>query len=171
MSKMVKCKTCKQEIARTAKTCPHCGARQHQGVYAICTLILVLTMLLVVFVVAFSINSLSQPEELPDSGFIEVSAVDLNAAYLENTVNADSVYKGNFLEVSGTISNIGQDVLSKKPCVFLSTGDALKAPVQCFFNEADDGIASLRDGDFVTIRGKCVGYQVVSVQLSDCQLK
>lgn len=29
MSKIVKCKTCGAEIAKTANRCPNCGAQQH----------------------------------------------------------------------------------------------------------------------------------------------
>lgn len=45
MGKMVNCKTCGQKIAKTAKVCPNCGAKQHQGAYTACTLIAVLTVI------------------------------------------------------------------------------------------------------------------------------
>lgn len=42
--KMVKCKTCGAEIAKTANRCPKCGARQHQLALSICAIIVVLTI-------------------------------------------------------------------------------------------------------------------------------
>jgi hypothetical protein len=39
MKKLVKCKTCGGQVAKTAKVCPHCGAKQHQGAYAACVVI------------------------------------------------------------------------------------------------------------------------------------
>lgn len=33
MKKLVTCKTCGATIAKTARTCPSCGAKQHQGAY------------------------------------------------------------------------------------------------------------------------------------------
>lgn len=44
MKKIVICKTCGAEIAKTASRCPKCGARQHQLVLSICAIIVVLTV-------------------------------------------------------------------------------------------------------------------------------
>lgn len=44
MKKLVKCKTCGTEIAKTAKVCPKCGAKQHQGVYSLCVVIILITL-------------------------------------------------------------------------------------------------------------------------------
>lgn len=59
----------------------------------------------------------SQPEE------ITISATDLWAAYKENTVNADALYKDKILVVTGTIQNIGQDIVTKAPCISIETND------------------------------------------------
>ena len=44
MAKLVKCKTCGNDIAKTAKVCPHCGAKNHRsggcGVIIVALLIL-----------------------------------------------------------------------------------------------------------------------------------
>lgn len=45
MAKMVKCKSCGKEIAKTAKTCPNCGAKQHNVAITICVVILVLAVI------------------------------------------------------------------------------------------------------------------------------
>lgn len=50
MAKLVKCKTCGAEIAKTAKCCPHCGARQHTGAYSACVIIVLFTVIACVFV-------------------------------------------------------------------------------------------------------------------------
>ena len=42
--KIVQCKTCGAEIAKTANRCPKCGARQHQVALSICAIIVVLTI-------------------------------------------------------------------------------------------------------------------------------
>lgn len=39
MGKLVKCKTCGAEIAKTAKRCPKCGAQQHIVALTLCWLI------------------------------------------------------------------------------------------------------------------------------------
>lgn len=49
----------------------------------------------------------AKPEEKP----IVISAVDLWNAYDENEVSADQKYKGKQLEVTGSIDDIGKDIL------------------------------------------------------------
>ena len=44
MNRMRKCKTCGSEIAKSANSCPNCGAKQNQGVYAVCVLIIILAI-------------------------------------------------------------------------------------------------------------------------------
>lgn len=45
-SKLVKCKSCGAEIAKTAKTCPHCGAKQHRGVLKTCIIIILIVIVI-----------------------------------------------------------------------------------------------------------------------------
>lgn len=52
MAKIVKCKTCGAEIAKTAKTCPHCGAKQHQVALSICAVIVVIMVIGVIAILA-----------------------------------------------------------------------------------------------------------------------
>lgn len=42
--KMIKCKACGAEIAKSAKRCPQCGARQHQVALSICAVLIVITI-------------------------------------------------------------------------------------------------------------------------------
>ena len=111
----------------------------------------------------------SQPEE------ITISATDLWAAYKENAVNADALYKDKILVVTGTIQNIGQDVLTKAPCISLETNDGYGLyPIQCFFpkdGDQTDLIAQLKDGDYITIAGECDGIPLAQVQLTKCTIR
>ncbi len=54
LSKLIKCKTCGAEIAKTANRCPQCGARQHQVALSIVAIIIVFTVFAVIFI---SVNS------------------------------------------------------------------------------------------------------------------
>lgn len=47
--KMKPCKVCGQEIARSAKTCPYCGAKQKKGIGKIILIILVILILAALF--------------------------------------------------------------------------------------------------------------------------
>lgn len=51
MAKIVKCKTCGAEIAKTAKRCPHCGAKQHVVASSICSVIVVLVIIAIFSIV------------------------------------------------------------------------------------------------------------------------
>ena len=55
-------------------------------------------------------------------------------AYSENAVNADSIYKNEYLAVTGTIIDVGQDLVTKAPCISLDTanGGICLYPIQCF---------------------------------------
>lgn len=50
MNKMVVCKTCGAQIAKTANRCPNCGAQQHQAALTACALIIVFTFILIIAV-------------------------------------------------------------------------------------------------------------------------
>lgn len=54
MAKLVKCKTCGAEIAKTAKTCPHCGAKQHTVALSICAVLVVLMIFSCIGIIATS---------------------------------------------------------------------------------------------------------------------
>lgn len=172
-NKLTVCKTCGAELAKSANACPNCGAKQHQGVYALCTIIGLLTVILCVFIFVDSNNQQSGNSE-STADAIAVSSSDLWKAYEENKVNADNLYKDKTLAVTGTIVNITQDVLSKDPCVSLSAGaQAGIYDVQCFFTDADaenQQLAALQDGQSITIIGTCTGTPLVNVQLTDCHL-
>lgn len=47
MAKLVKCKSCGHEVARSAKVCPNCGARLQLGAGGGCAIILVVVLLIV----------------------------------------------------------------------------------------------------------------------------
>lgn len=103
-----------------------------------------------------------------------VSAKDLWVAYEENKINADLLYKDKLLAVNGIIYDIGQDLITKNPCIFLvttSNSGICLYPIQCYFPDDEElvtKIAGLSDGDSITIFGTCVGVPFVCVQLSDC---
>lgn len=52
MKKLVTCKTCGATIAKTARTCPSCGAKQHQGAYiaiGIITAVMIIAVIGILF--------------------------------------------------------------------------------------------------------------------------
>lgn len=188
--KLKHCKTCDAVIAKSAKRCPYCGAR-NQEFHPIRGLIaFFVTVFALIIIIAVSGSTSDDSSDMDSSTgqkgtvsidskkeeveTISISAEDLWNAYQENAVNADTLYKGKMLSVTGTISDITQDALTKNPCLALSTGDSFNLyPIQCFFDGSEDTVATiseLRDGQEVTIVGKCQGVSIVHVQLANCTL-
>ena len=195
-TKMTLCKTCGGKIAKSANVCPNCGAKQNVALIAVRVITVIVAMLLILAILSPLINSsgrngnATQPSASVGTSAppttdaatetntapqaISITATDIWKAYSDNTVNADSLYKNKLIAVSGTISNIGQDLITKAPCVSINSGDAYGIyAVQCYFpknGDQNDKIASLSDGDFITIYGTCQGTPILQVQLSNCYL-
>lgn len=182
--KMINCKTCGVEIAKSAKACPHCGAKNkvlHPVRGAIAGIVALFCCIIIISAMigsgessadTTSGNGSASQIESKEEPFIEISAHDLWTAYDENEVSADNLYKSEILHVTGTVSEIGKDIIAETPYVLLKAGDTYGIySVQCYFYDSEEQsvLASLKDGDTVTIAGKCKG-RTINVTLSDCSL-
>jgi len=100
---------------------------------------------------------------------IEISARALYAAYNANEVAADNQYKSKLIAVTGTIDNIGKDILGD-PYISLIAGEYLQR-VNCYFSEKDNNvIAQLKKNQKITIVGKCGGFSLMSVVIKNCEI-
>jgi len=98
---------------------------------------------------------------------IPVTATKLYADYQANEIAADNTYKGKLIEVSGTVDNIGKDILDS-PYVSLKTSDLFG--VQCMLDDSAIAEASaLAKGTKVTLRGRVSG-KLGSVLVRECVL-
>lgn len=103
--------------------------------------------------------------------YIEVTASKLISDYEDNKVAADQKYEGKWLKVTGTISSIDTDIGGDVYICLEDGSDAWSfTDVQCYFNDDSiDSVASLKNGNIVTVIGKCTGMSW-NVGLSDCEL-
>jgi hypothetical protein len=98
-----------------------------------------------------------------------MSADQLYREYKANEVAADARYKGKIVIVSGTIQDIGKDILDSAYIVI--GGEGLLDGVQCSFTKGQEGtVASLTKGQFVSAKGE-VGGKMGNVQLNKCSLQ
>lgn len=98
-----------------------------------------------------------------------ITAQELFKEYESNEVSADTKYKEKVVQVSGTVSDIGKDILDNPYVVVGSFGD-LGLGVQCTFAESQNAtISELKKGDAVSIKGTCNG-SLMHVQLNSCVL-
>lgn len=108
----------------------------------------------------------SQAEPAPAA--IKVDAKKLSADYEANEVSADQQYKGKIVEVSGTIKDIGKDILDN-PYVSFENGNSIFG-VQCMFDKSDaNALASLSKAQKITLTGKVSG-KLGNVILNDCKI-
>jgi hypothetical protein len=99
---------------------------------------------------------------------ITVTAAELYNAYDSNALRADNTYKGKFVRVTGTVSGVDQDLLTKKPYVKLRTDKPFIDYVYIYFKETETSkVANLDEGQKITIVGNCEGKGVLSVNIKD----
>ena len=103
---------------------------------------------------------------------ITVSAEDLYKAYESNEAEADKLYQGKVVIVTGTVGTSSPGTYGN-PAVILI--DAKQKPiVNCFGFAKDDkeAIAKLKTGQKVTVKGKCMGkVATAEPTLEDCVLQ
>ena len=87
---------------------------------------------------------------------INVSAEDLYKAYESNEADADKLYQGKTLIVSGTVGDTDAPAVGNAAVTLVANKSAA---IQCFGFAADqkDAIAKLKPGQSVSVKGKCMG--------------
>ncbi len=98
---------------------------------------------------------------------ITISAEDLYKAYESNEAEADKLYQGKIVIVTGKVGVIDATI----PVVLLM--DARKKPnILCdFARDQKDAVSKLEFGQTVTVKGKCAGKVLGSIGLNDCVLQ
>jgi serine/threonine protein kinase len=113
----------------------------------------------------------SEIKPMPSQGEqIEVSAAKLLGDYDRNQGQADRFYLGHTLKVTGTVSLIGKSVEGKMHLDLKASRFATSRVIQCRFGFLSaTALAPVRQGDLVTVVGRCEGKQG-AVILRDCRL-
>lgn len=120
--------------------------------------------ILALFVCSCTLPTTPTPSNEPP---IILSSKDLIAAYENNEVNADSIYKNKRVQISGVVSEIGKDLLDDPYITIAPTRGLNAREIQCEIDEKS--AASLKKGQKVTVIGLVTGL-VMNVQLEDCKL-
>jgi hypothetical protein len=170
MGALTKCRACGNDVAKTARACPKCGAPRRKGG------IIGKAFVLAVFAVGVSMCLVRHQDaeraarnEVASGPAVALSANELMSAYTANEVAADAKYKGKVVAVSGTVTRVGKDIIDKM-YVTLATRDPVRE-VQCMFDDNHAAaLARLKNGDKVTIRGRVTGL-MGNVGLDDSVLQ
>lgn len=112
----------------------------------------------------------SAPAKIEEVQAISTTATKLAQAYIDNEVNADVLYKGKTLNVSGSIKDIGKDILDTPYVTLESNPSDYFTYVQCMFNKGDEAkLATLKKGTQITIQGKEDG-KLGNVLIRNCSI-
>ncbi len=109
--------------------------------------------------------------EAPDVPEITVSAKDLIAAYSNNELKGDQLYKDKLAEITGTVSDVS--VVLGSTYLLLDDDDIMTFEmVQCYFtDEAEiNKLAEISKGSQITIVGRIDGKSVY-VDVKECKIK
>ena len=152
--KLRRCKVCGAEIAKTARLCPHCGAKNKKPIYMRAWFILLLIILTLFVIRSFNVARNEREHEKAGYGVFQLedgttaTAKDINALYDESAVSAKNTYIGQTVTVTMEVTNISnwaiEDAVS---LVRFSYSD--------YMLNNDDYIAlsNLREGDIIQVTG------------------
>lgn len=158
------CKYCKTEIPADAKICPQCRKKLRGG-----KLKWVLIVLLVLAIIGSAAGENgsrtdSKNSSNPNTGSVKetpktieytpASVNDMTTELDNNALSASKKYKGQYLEVTGKLSNIDS---SGDYINLTSDEDFAIIGVQCYIknDEQESKVMSMKVGDTVTLKGKC----------------
>lgn len=151
MSKLIKCKSCGAEIAKTAKTCPQCGAKNAPGCLA--KILAVVLSIALIAIVANILRGDDKPAIAPDGGISQnAPASDPDTFRVGDRVEMSDIY---VTLVSVTESNGNSYLKPSDGNVFViceftieneSKDDLAVSSMMCFKAYADDFFTSLSIG-------------------------
>jgi hypothetical protein len=125
-------------------------------------------VLLVLIAVGYWVQQRDAYQKMHAAPQLGVTAEKLYADYQTNEISADVQYKGKIIEISGTVSDVGRDILNHIYIAF-STGKPLTiTSVQAFFDDAYmTRIGQVQKGQFFRAKCRCDG-KFANVLLRDC---
>lgn len=179
MTTSKKCPKCQESIKENAKKCKHCSSDLRNWFlrHKIITGILILFALGIIGSALGDVdssknsNTKKSPPTAEETTIEEVELISITAKaladeYVKNEIAADEKYKNQTIEVSGTIEDIGKDLLDDM-YVTLKTNDLITS-VQCMLDDSESSkAANLNKNQSITLRGEVSG-KMMNVLLRDC---
>ena len=98
----------------------------------------------------------------------QLSAASLVAEFNKDESAANSKYLDKVIAVKGKIADIKTDSAGQAT-VFLDSGDLMAAVTCSFYQDETPAAKALRQGNEVTIKGKCTG-KLMDVVLNKCSI-
>lgn len=149
---------------------------------------LVIVALLIWFIFVFLFVSLNEEPENSENNsnsysvsettaeqIIEISASNLIKAYQENEIKASEMYKDRYLKVTGYVDQLSRTdntFIGDGYYVYIDYGNSYDFnTISCMLREEYvDDAANLKQGDKITIIGRCAGFSGIYVDMYDCEI-
>lgn len=165
--KMMTCKTCGAQMAKSAKKCPNCGAKKKNPVAIIIPLVIVLVLAGLYAVKIFNFNASGAVLRVNGN---EYSWTDYKKMYHEHYLNGQSIeFKEEYLpaeaEITGKITKISDAIIGSTMEGNIPTEDTLMefvitidegctySVVYSYYEQNNYDFSHLKVGDKVTVKG------------------
>lgn len=165
--KMTTCKHCGQEIAASAKVCPHCGGKNKPPIYKRWWFIAIIVIIVLAAIggsgssdssgstssTATSKTAVSSSSEAAIE-YTAYTVTDLSEDLNSNALKASDKYKGQYVELTGRLSVI--DSNGKYISIVDSTDEWAITGVQCYIknDEQKQVVMDMSIGDEIVVKGK-----------------
>ena len=172
-NKMTTCKTCGKEMARSAKVCPSCGAKNKKPFFTKPWFIVIVALIIIGAIAsggksesgnttAVADKTNSNNSEVKDNTaesttiaieYVDYTVDDLMAQLEENALKASNDHKGENVRITGKLNNIDS---SGKYISLVPNTDFAIIGVQCYIknDETKAKVAELSKDSLVTLTGK-----------------
>ena len=159
--KMTQCKSCGNEIAKSAKSCPHCGAKNKKPTFLIVAVIVLLIIILAAScgggdeeAASPTNSSVETVQKAPEITYTEITVGELIDDLEANALNAADKHTDQYYAVTGKLSNID----SSGKYISISDPDELFSivNVQCYIktDEVKNIVKSLSTDSIITVKGQ-----------------
>ena len=172
-NKMTTCKTCGKEMAKSAKVCPSCGAKNKKPFFTKPWFIAIVALIIIGAIAssgksksgnttAVADKTNSNNSEVKDTTaesttiaieYADYTVDDLMAQLEENALKASNDHKGENVRITGKLNNIDS---SGKYISLVPNTDFAIIGVQCYIknDETKAKVAELSKDSLVTLTGK-----------------
>lgn len=166
--KMTTCKHCGQEIAASAKVCPHCGGKNKPPIYKRWWFIAIIVIIVLAVIggsgssdssgstssTATSKTAVSSSSSESAIEYTAYTVTELSEDLNSNALKAADKYKGQYVELTGRLSVI--DSNGKYVSIVDSTDEWAITGVQCYIknDEQKQVVMDMSIGDEIVVKGK-----------------
>lgn len=166
--KMTTCKHCGQEIAASAKVCPHCGGKNKPPIYKRWWFIAIIVIIVLAAIggsgssdssgstssTATSKTAVSSSSSEAAIEYTAYTVTELSEDLDSNALKAADKYKGQYVELTGRLSVI--DSNGKYISIVDSTDEWAITGVQCYIknDEQKQVVMDMSIGDETVVKGK-----------------